>query len=105
MQVVVEVSGGFLAGHAGHGAAHGDALLERGQNPQLHLGGERGLAEKYCGERGFGVEPMIGEQPQRFQRGVVEQVGFLDFSDRRRPDYASDLRLCVDYMFVMLAWR
>ncbi len=66
LQVVADVSGGFLAGHAGHGAAHGDSLFECGQGAERHLGGEGGLAEKYCGERGFGVEPMIGEQPQRF---------------------------------------
>ena len=105
LQVVVEVSGGFLAGHAGHGAAHGDALFECGQGAQGHFGGERGLAEKYCGKRGFGVEPVIGQQPQRFQGIVGEEVGLLDFSDRGRPYYASDQRLCVDYMFAMLAWR
>ena len=37
LQVVVDVSGGFLAGHAGHGAAHGDALFERGQGAQAIL--------------------------------------------------------------------
>jgi hypothetical protein len=36
---------------------------------------------------------------------VVEEVGLVDFSDRRPPDYPSDLRLHVDYMFAMLAWR
>lgn len=34
-----------------------------------------------------------------------EEVGLVDFSDRRHPDYASELRLFVDYMFAMLAWR
>ena len=81
LQVVVEVSGGFLAGHAGHGAAHGDALFECGQGAQGHFGGERGLAEKYCGERGFGVEPVIGQQPQRFQGIVGEEVGLVDAQD------------------------
>jgi hypothetical protein len=46
-----------------------------------------------------------GQEPDRFELMIVQQVGFLDFSDRGRPDYASDLRLCVAYMFAMLAWR
>ena len=82
LQVVADVAGGFLAGHAGHVAAHGDALFERGQGAELHLRGEGGLAEKYCGEGGFGVEVVVGEQPQRFQRVVVEQVALIDTQDR-----------------------
>jgi len=48
-------------------------LFERGQGAQGHFGGEGGLAEKYCGERGFGVKPVVGQQPQRFE-GVVAHV-------------------------------
>jgi hypothetical protein len=36
------------------------------------------LAEKYCGERGFGVEPVVGEQPQRFQGVVGQEVTLVD---------------------------
>jgi len=48
---------------------------------------------------------MVRQEADGLQLVVAEQVGFLDFSDRSRPDYASDLRLFVDYMFAMLAWR
>ena len=39
------------------------------------------MAEKYCGERGFGVKPMVGEQPQRFQGIVAEEVALVDTQD------------------------
>ena len=48
---------------------------------------------------------MVGEHPDRFQGIVGEQVGLVDFSDRRPPDYPSDLRLHVDYMFAMLGFE
>jgi len=40
-----DVAGGFLAGHAGHVAAYGDALFERGQGAEFHFGGQGGLSE------------------------------------------------------------
>jgi len=67
LEVVAEVAGGFIAGHAGYGPARGDALFERGQGTQGHLRRERGLAEKYCREGRFGVEPVVGQQPQRLR--------------------------------------
>jgi hypothetical protein len=33
----------------------------------------------------------------------VQEVEVIDFTDRRRPNYTSDLRLCVAYMFAMKA--
>jgi len=48
---------------------------------------------------------MVGQQSEGLELVVAEQVGFFDFSDRSRPDYVSDLCLCVDYMFATLSWR
>ena len=81
LDVVVDVVGGFLAGHAGHVAAHGDALFERGQGAELHLGGQGGLAQHDGGERGFGVELVVGQQPQCLQGLVAEQVPLIDTHD------------------------
>jgi hypothetical protein len=50
LEVAANVSGGFLVGHAGHVAAHGDPLLERSQGSEPHLGGQGGLAKQDCGE-------------------------------------------------------
>jgi hypothetical protein len=35
---------------------------------------------------------MVGLEPDRLKLLVVEQVGIVDFSDRGRPDYASDVK-------------
>jgi len=88
LEVVAEVAGGFLAGHAGHGAAHGDALFERGQRTQSHLRRERGLAQKDCREGRFGVEPVIRQQPQRLQGVMGEEMSLVDTQDRDPAAFA-----------------
>lgn len=104
-QVVAQVAAGLGVGHGWHCVAQPDALVERGEHAEFHPPPQGGLADEQTGERAGGVEVMTCQEPQRFQLVVAEQVRFVDFSDRRRPDYACDLRLCVDYMFAMLAWR
>jgi hypothetical protein len=43
--------------------SYSDALFQCCQDAELHFGGEGGLTEKDCGEGGFGIEPVVGEQP------------------------------------------
>src|SRR6478752_2512984 len=102
---MTDVVGGVGGAHPGDGVAHRDALIQRGEHTQPEPLAQGGLADQDDRERGSGVHVVVGQQPDRFELMIVQQVGFVDFSDRGRPDYASDLRLCVDYMFAMLAWR
>jgi hypothetical protein len=41
---------------------------------------------------------VVGEHPDAFELVVAEQVGLVDFTDRRSSDTGSELRLCIDYM-------
>src|SRR6185503_3808487 len=103
--VMADVVGGVGAAHPGNRVADRDALIQRGQHPEPEPVAQAGLADEDDRERGSGVHLMVGQQSDRFELMIVEQVRLVDFSDRRHPDYASDLRLFVDYMFAMLAWR
>jgi hypothetical protein len=35
---------------------------------------------------------VVREQPDRFELMVIQQMGFVDFTDRALTDYAADLR-------------
>ena len=52
-QVVAQVAGGLLAGHAGHVVADGDALVEGGELAEFEPSAQGGLADEQAGERGL----------------------------------------------------
>src|SRR5258708_7109398 len=80
-EVVAQVAGGFLQGHAGHVVADGDALVEGGEDTELDFPPEGGLADEQAGEQGGGVHVVVGEHADAFQLVVFEQVGFVDDQD------------------------
>ena len=103
--VMADVVGGVGAAHPGDVVADRDALIQRGEHTEPEPLAQAGLADQDDRERGSTVQFVVRQEPDRFELMVIQQMGLVDFSDRRRPDYAFDLRLCVDYMFAMLAWR
>ena len=109
---------------AADGRRPGTEGPERRATGQPAAGQDQQGAQQGCrwARSGLAVGVMAGQLPQQAGQMVMQptqqptqplqqvtsmfsQVGFVDFSDRGRPDYASELRLCVDYMFAMLAWR
>ena len=48
--VVVDVVAGLVAGHGVHGVAHGDALVEGGEDPEFDHAAEGGLADEQAGQ-------------------------------------------------------
>src|SRR6202034_4137294 len=81
LQVVADVAAGFLGRHAVHVVADGDPLVEGGQDAELDHAAQGGLAEQDGGERGLAVHVVVGEHADRFELGVVEQVGLVDEQD------------------------
>jgi hypothetical protein len=88
-EVVADVAGGFVSGHAGHVVTDADALVESGEDAEAHFDGEVGLAEQDGGERGAGIEAVICQEADRFQPAVGVQVRLVDLCRRRhRSTYA-----------------
>ena len=81
VEVVAEVAAGLLAGHGGHGVAQRDALVEGGEDAEFDPPSQGGLADQQAGEGAGGVHVVVGEHADRFELGVVEQVGFVDDED------------------------
>lgn len=50
LEVVADVAGGLGCGEAAHGVAHGDALVEGGEDPELHFPFECWLSNEDAGE-------------------------------------------------------
>jgi hypothetical protein len=76
--VVADVVGGVDAAHPGDRVTDRDALIERGEHPEAESVAQAGLADEDDRERGSGVHVVIGQQPDRFELMVVEQVGLVD---------------------------
>ena len=49
LEMVADVAGGLLAGHAGHGVADGDPLVEGGEDAELDPAAQGGLADEQAG--------------------------------------------------------
>src|SRR6266511_3109954 len=77
-EVVAQVVGGLLQGHAGHVVAHGDALVEGGEHAEFDLAPQGGLADQQAGQWAAAVEVVVGEHADGFELVVVEQVAFVD---------------------------
>src|SRR6266702_6337135 len=78
LQVVADVGGGLLSGHAGHLVADGDPLVQGCEHAELDHSPEGGLAQQDGGERGLAVHVVVGEHADGFQLVVVEEVGLVD---------------------------
>ncbi len=88
-EVVVDVASGLLGGHAGHGVADGDALVEGGEDAELDPAAQGGLADEEAGQRAGGVEVVVGEHADGFELGGFEHVGFVHLCRiRHRKAYA-----------------
>jgi hypothetical protein len=51
------------------------------QHAEFHPPPQGGLADGQAGERARRVEVMVGQEPQRFQPVIAEEVAFLDDQD------------------------
>lgn len=71
---MADVIGGLVGAHAGHVVADGDALVEGGHDAVADLGSEVGLAEQDGGERGAGIELVVGELGRVLIRGARRPV-------------------------------
>ena len=80
-EVVGDVAGGLLAGHAGHGVADGDALVEGGEDAEFDPPPQGGLADEQAGERAAGVEVVVGEHADGLELGGFEHVCLVDGQD------------------------
>src|SRR5260370_26689611 len=63
LEVVGDVAAGLLAGHGGHGVAQGDALLQGGEDGELHGAPQGGLADEQAGQGRGGVGAVVGAPP------------------------------------------
>src|SRR5260370_6437282 len=81
LEVVGDVAAGLLAGHGGHGVAQGDALLQGGEDGELHGAPQGGLADEQAGQGRVGVEVVVGEHPYGLELLVAQQVGLVDDQD------------------------
>src|SRR5207302_6049010 len=81
LEVVTDVAGGLLAGHGGHGVTQCDALLQGGQDGELHGAPQGGLADEQRGEGRVGVEVVVGQHADGLELLVAQQVGFIDDQD------------------------
>ena len=53
LEVVVDVAGGLLGCHAGHGVVDGDVLVEGGEDVELDLAAQGGLADEQAVPSGW----------------------------------------------------
>jgi hypothetical protein len=53
-------------------------LIKGGQGAEFDPSPQGGLADEQAGEGAVGVHVVVGEHPDRFELGVVEQVCFID---------------------------
>src|SRR6266508_186968 len=72
-QVVADVAGGLLQGHAVELVAQGDALGEGGEGAELEAAAQGRLAEQHQRERAGRVHVGVGEQAQFLELVVAEQ--------------------------------
>ena len=59
--MVADVAAGFLAGHRRHRVSQRGALLQGGEHGELHGAPQGGLADEQAGERGVGIEVVVGK--------------------------------------------
>src|SRR6185437_16351678 len=78
---VADVAGGLVAGHALHLVSDGDSLVQGGQDAELDVVPQGGLADQDGRERGAAVHLVVGEHPYRLELLVVEEVGLVDDQD------------------------
>lgn len=78
LQVVGDVVAGLLVAHPGQGVSHGDALVERGEHAQPEALPQGGLTDQEGSERRTGVHVVVREHPDRFELGIVQQVGLVE---------------------------
>src|SRR6516225_8179800 len=60
-EVVADVAGGLVAGHALHLVSDGDPLVEGGQDAELDVVPQGRLADQDGGERGAAVHLVVGQ--------------------------------------------
>src|SRR6266571_5603751 len=80
-EVVADVAGGLLAGHAVEVGAQAGALIEGGQDAEGEPGAQGGLADEQGGEAGRGVEVVAGEHADRLELRRAELVSLLQDQD------------------------
>src|SRR5438128_10728792 len=83
LEVMTDVAAGLLAGHGRHRVSQRGALLQGGEHGELHGAPQGRLADEQAGERGIGIEVVVGEHPYRLKLLIPQQMGFVDLSRRR----------------------
>lgn len=80
-QMVAEILDGFAEVHGGELVAHGDPLIECGEDAQAELAIQGWLANQEQGQGALRVHLGIGQEAKLFELFRSEQVGFVHDED------------------------
>src|SRR5690242_19497857 len=56
-------------------------VFQGGEHGELHGAPQGGLADEQAGERGVGIEVVVGEHPYRLELFIAQQMGLVDDQD------------------------
>ncbi len=73
-----DIGAGLGGGHGWHREPERYPLFKRCELPEFDPLAEGGLADEQTREQRFGVHVGVGEEPEFFELGVVEEVGLVN---------------------------